>query len=381
MWLEKIGLLTFKNYEEIALNFSQHINCFVGENGSGKTNLLDAIYYLSFTKSAFSSTEQQNIKHGASLFLVKGTFHKQDETYDIQFSLQNGQKKDARNSRVPYDKLSEHIGLFPAVLISPDDTDLIRERSENRRRFFDSIISQINHRYLNDLIRYNHVLRQRNSLLKQFTDRQTYDSDLLDSYSEQLLALGRQIYEARQAFIVQFIPLFESHYRYLSDDKEAVSIHYESHFAQPGFEEAFYRAYQRDLALQRTTRGAHRDDFVFEIAQYPVKKYGSQGQQKSFVIALKLAQFEIIYQETGVKPLLLLDDIFDKLDDHRITQLTSLVIAQTFGQLFMTDARPERTHQLLKGLDVEKKFFTIRQGRVMEEEVVGEKETGGQKTE
>ena len=369
MWLEKVGLLNFKNYEEVAIDFSQHINCFVGENGSGKTNLLDVIYYLSFTKSAFSSTEQQNMKHGTALFLVKGTFHKQGEVYDVQFSLQRGQKKDARNSRVPYDKLSEHIGRFPAVLISPDDTDLIRERSESRRRFFDSIISQINRAYLDDLIRYNHVLRQRNSLLKQFADRHTYDRDLLDSYSTQLLTLGHQIYEARRSFIVQFIPLFEQHYRYLSDDKETVSIEYQSHFARSDSQDAFYRAYPRDLALQRTTQGTHRDDFVFEIAQYPVKKYGSQGQQKSFVIALKLAQFEIIHQQTGIKPLLLLDDIFDKLDDHRIAQLTRLVIAQTFGQLFLTDARPERTHQLLKALDVEKKFFTIRQGTVVEEAV------------
>ena len=372
MWLEKIGLLNFKNYEEVAINFSQHINCFVGENGSGKTNLLDAIYYLSFTKSAFSSTEHQNLKHGAPLFLVKGTFHREGEVYDIQFSLQRGQKKDARNSRIPYDKLSEHIGLFPAVLISPDDTDLIRERSENRRRFFDSIISQINHAYLDNLIRYNHVLRQRNSLLKQFAERHTYDRDLLDSYSEQLLSLGEQLYEARQAFIEQFIPLFEQHYRYLSDDKEVVTIRYESHFAQDDFQAVFYRAYSRDLALQRTTRGIHRDDFVFEIAQYPVKKYGSQGQQKSFVIALKLAQFEIIYQQTSIKPLLLLDDIFDKLDDHRIAQLTQMVIAQTFGQLFVTDARPERTYQLFKELAVEKKFFTVRQGEVVNEEIVDE---------
>ena len=370
MWLEKIGLFNFKNYEEVAIDFSPHINCFVGENGSGKTNLLDAIYYLAFTKSAFSSTEGQNMRHGTSFFLVKGTFSKQTAQYDVQFSVQQGQKKDARNSRVPYDKLSEHIGLFPAVLISPDDTDLIRERSENRRRFFDSIISQINHAYLDDLIRYNHVLRQRNSLLKQFAERRTYEGDLLDSYSDQLLALGHRIHEARRAFIVQFTPLFEKHYHYLSNDKERVSIQYESHFTRETFRETFYQAYQRDLALQRTTQGTHRDDFMFEIADYPVKKYGSQGQQKSFVIALKLAQFEIIYQKNGIKPLLLLDDIFDKLDDHRIARLTSLVVAQTFGQLFVTDARPERTYQLFQDVAVEKKFFTIRQGTVVGEEVI-----------
>ncbi|MGB3777812.1 MAG: DNA replication/repair protein RecF [Tunicatimonas sp.] len=371
MWLEKIALLNYKNYPEAAIQFSEYINCFVGENGSGKTNLLDAIYYLSFTKSAFSSTEQQNMRHGASLFLVKGTFCKHEQEYQVQFSLQTGQKKDARNSRVPYEKLSEHIGLFPAVLISPDDTDLIRERSENRRRFFDSIISQINHAYLDDLIRYNHLLLQRNRLLKQFAERRTYDGDLLDAYSEPLLTLGRTIYEARQAFIAQFAPLFEKHYRYLSDDQESVAIHYQSHFAQPAWKENFYRAQQRDQMLQRTTQGTHRDDFVFEIGGYPVKKYGSQGQQKSFVIALKLAQFEIIHQETGVKPLLLLDDIFDKLDDHRIAQLTRLVVDQTFGQLFVTDARPERTRQLFQEIEVEKKFFVIRGGEVAEELVEG----------
>jgi DNA replication and repair protein RecF len=371
MWLEKIGLLNYKNYAEVAIQFSEHINCFVGENGSGKTNLLDAIYYLSFTKSAFSSTEQQNMKHGTTLFLVKGSFCKQSETYDVQFSLQTGQKKDARNSRVPYEKLSEHIGLFPAVLISPDDTDLIRERSENRRRFFDSIISQINHPYLDNLIRYNHLLQQRNRLLKQFAERRTYDGDLLDSYSEPLLTLGRTIYEARQSFIAQFTPLFERHYRYLSNDQEAVAIHYESHFAQPTWRENFHRVQQRDLVLQRTTQGTHRDDYRFEIAGYPVKKYGSQGQQKSFVIALKLAQFEIIHQQTGVKPLLLLDDIFDKLDDHRIAQLTRLVVDQTFGQLFVTDARPERTRQMFAAIAGEKKFFVVRGGEVVEELVEG----------
>ena len=370
MWLEKIGLLNYKNYEEIAIDFSEHINCFLGENGSGKTNLLDAIYYLAFTKSAFSSVESQNMRHESSFFLVKGTFCKQAEQHDIQFSLRRGQKKDARNSRTVYEKLSEHIGLFPAVLISPDDTDLIRERSEYRRRFFDSILAQINQDYLDQLIRYNHVLRQRNSLLKQFAERRTYEGDLLDSYSDQLLVLGHRIHQARQAFVAQFVPLFEKHYHYLSNDKETVSIQYESHFASENFRDNFYQAYQRDLALQRTTQGIHRDDFVFEIAQYPVKKYGSQGQQKSFVIALKLAQFEIIYQESGVKPLLLLDDIFDKLDDHRIAQLTKLVVAQTFGQLFVTDARPERTYQLFEDVAVEKKFFTIRQGAVVGEEMV-----------
>ncbi len=366
MWLEKIALLNYKNYPEVALQFSPHINCFVGENGSGKTNLLDAIHYLSFTKSAFSSTEAQNMRHGESLFLIKGSFHRAEEGYDIQFSWQNGQKKDARNSRIPYEKLSEHIGLFPAVLISPDDTDLIRGHSEGRRRFFDAIIAQIDRPYLDNLIRYNHVLRQRNSLLKQFAERRTYEGDLLDSYTEQLLELGAAIHTVRQRFVEQFVPRFEQHYRYLSEDKEAVRVRYESHFSQPDFRSVLFGAYQRDMLLQRTTLGVHRDDFVFQIADRPVKKYGSQGQQKSFIIALKLAQFEMIHRATRIKPLLLLDDIFDKLDDHRIQQLIRMVADQTFGQLFVTDARPERTRQLFEAIEAEKKFFNIVGGSATE---------------
>jgi DNA replication and repair protein RecF len=367
MWLENISLLNFKNYEELSLTFSPQVNCLVGENGSGKTNLLDAIYYLSLTKSAFSSTEGQNIRHDQHFFMVKGLFHKEDQNFQVQFSLQEGQKKQFKNSRIPYEKLSEHIGLFPAVLITPNDTDMIRGGSEIRRKFYDGIMSQISGDYLDHLLRYNHHLRQRNSLLKQFAEGQRYDKDLLDSYSHALLESGTFIHAYRKRFVREFFPIFTEHYNNLSGQKEAVDIRYQSDFDQPNFADTFYRSYRRDMQAQRTTQGVHKDDYHFEIDQHPVKKYGSQGQQKSFVISLRLSQFDIIREAKGVKPLLLLDDVFDKLDDFRIAKLSEMVAARSFGQLFVTDARPERTYQIFSPIEADKKVFTIHRGKLVEE--------------
>lgn len=373
MWLEKINLLNFKNYQELEIQFSKQINSFVGENGSGKTNLLDAIYYLSLTKSAFSTVEAQNIQHGSSFFLIRGLIHKADHHYQIQFSLQNGQKKLAKNNGANYERISEHIGLFPVVLITPDDTDIIKGGSELRRKFFDGLISQIDTVYLDNLISYNRVLKQRNSLLKQMADHQAYDTDLLDSYSAQLVDFGAKIYMYRKAFISSFYPVFITHYNNISSQKERVEIHYQSDFASETYEEEFYQNYRRDMAAQRTTGGIHKDEFEFKINGFPVKKYGSQGQQKSFVIALKLAQFDIIKDEKGVKPILLLDDIFDKLDDFRISKLVEMVARHSFGQLFITDARPERTQTIFQSVDAERKVFTISQGSVVQQELLKRK--------
>jgi DNA replication and repair protein RecF len=367
MWLENISLLNFKNYEDLNLSFSPQINCLVGENGSGKTNLLDAIYYLSLTKSAFSSVEAQNIRHEEQFFMVKGQFNKNEQKFTVQFSMQEGQKKQFKNNRIPYDKLSEHIGLFPVVLITPDDTDMIRGGSEIRRKFYDGIMSQISSDYLDHLLRYNHTLKQRNSLLKQFAEHNHYDSDLLDSYSDQLLETGAFIHAFRSSFVRDFFPIFIDHYNNLSGQKEVVNISYESDFDRKHFKEDFYKNYRRDLMAQRTTLGIHKDDYVFEINGYPVKKYGSQGQQKSFVISLRLSQFDVIKAAIGVKPLLLLDDVFDKLDDFRIAKLSEMVAAQSFGQLFVTDARPERTYQIFTPIAADKKVFTIHQGQLTKE--------------
>lgn len=366
MLLENLHLLFFKNYEEADVQFSPHINCFVGDNGSGKTNLLDAIHYLSMTKSAFTASDLQNIKQEASFFVVKGRFQLNDAPHTVQCSLRVGQKKVVTHNKAPYEKVSEHIGRFPVVLITPYDTDLIREGSEERRKFFDSLISQLDHPYLDLLIRYNHLLKQRNSLLKQFAERQYMDEEYLRVLDEQLVPAGEGIAQTRQAFLESFGPVFLRHYRHLSDSHEEVTLQYKSQLPGADFAQLLEGARRKDLALQRTTVGPHRDDFVFQMDGLPVKSYGSQGQQKSYVISLKLAQFEVLAQQKQAKPLLLLDDIFDRLDEKRITKLLQMVADHTFGQLFITDSHLDRTEKFLSGLSEEVKRFGVVNGTVGE---------------
>jgi DNA replication and repair protein RecF len=365
MILENISLLYFKNYEEADLTFSPHINCFIGDNGSGKTNLLDAIYYLSMSKSAFTSSDLQNIKQGEDYFMIRGKFDTLQAHKDIiQCTFRTGQKKIITHNKTPYEKVSEHIGRFPVVLISPYDTDLIREGSEERRKYFDSLLSQLNHDYLETLIRYNYLLKQRNSLLKQFADRHYFDRDYLQILDEQLVPAGEQISAIREAFLAEFVPVFQKHYEHLSDSHEYVSLQYKSHLPGANFTLLLEEAQRKDLLLQRTTVGTHKDDFVFLMDGWPIKNYGSQGQQKSYVIALKLAHFEIVARYKGQKPLLLLDDIFDRLDEKRITKLMQLVANHTFGQLFITDSHLERTNAILSGLSENILRFQVTNGSV-----------------
>lgn len=353
MHLEKINLLNFKNYGELALSFSPQVNCIVGNNGSGKTNLLDAIHYLSLTKSAFSLTDSQSIRHEADFFMVDGRFYNDDKQYQVTCSLKNGQRKIVLLDKKPYERISEHIGRFPVVLIAPDDTDLVRESGEIRRKFFDGMMSQLDAGYLADLIQYNVVLKQRNSLLKQFFERHYYDKELLETYSMQLLDLGRKLHQKRDVFVQEYIPVFRNHYQNLTESREEADLIYESELFEENFEYEFFYETRRDLQAQRTTKGIHKDDYVFEINRFAVRKFGSQGQQKSFVIALKLAQFDIIHKYKQLKPLLLLDDIFDKLDELRIGKLLQMISEQTFGQLFLTDARPERTRKIFEQVQTE----------------------------
>ena len=359
MFLEKIVLTDFKNYSNFEVEFCPAINCIMGANGMGKTNLLDAIHYLCLSKSAFQSNDTQNIRHEASLFVVNGTFCTSHETAQVLCGVQLGQKKILKFNQVPYTKITDHIGKFPSVLIAPQDQDLIVGGSEERRKFFDSLISQIDHAYLLDLIQYNHLLKQRNSLLKQFYERNFFDKDWLASYDSLIIPLCKNIFEKRARFINDFNPHFTLSYDFLTNQAEKITLVYDSEVAKDDFEVKFGQANKRDIDLQRTTLGIHKDDFVFEIKGYPLKKYGSQGQQKSYLIALKLAQFAIIYQKTTIKPLLLLDDIFDKLDDIRITKLMQMVARQDFGQIFLTDARPERSMAILEKISSQKKFITI----------------------
>ena len=366
MLLKKISLFAFKNYQEASLEFSDGINCFVGMNGSGKTNLLDGIHYLSLTKSAINSIDSQSILHDEQLGTINGTFILDDQEYQVICALQQGQKKIIKVNQSEYEKLSEHIGRFPVVLIAPNDIDIIRDSNEVRRKFFDSILSQIDSSYLKQLIQYNHYLKQRNSLLKQLASSQQTDYDLLAPYDHQLLSLGKSIYESRKKFIKDYTPLLVAHYQNLSESRESISLTYSSHLESQNYKQDYKDALQKDLILQRTNVGIHKDAVLFEIDDRPIKKFGSQGQQKSFLIALKLAQFDIIKKEKGLKPLLLLDDIFDKLDDYRINKLVEMVANDSFGQLFITDARSERSKEILKGISSEVKFFQVDNGAISE---------------
>jgi DNA replication and repair protein RecF len=359
MWLEKLHLTYFKSYEEGSFTFGERVNCLVGENGSGKTNLLDAIYFLALTKSAFHNQDALSIRHEADFFVLDGVFQQQNDRVQITCSLQRGQRKVLMSDKKPYERLSDHIGRFPVVLIAPDDTYLVREGSEERRRFFDGVLSQLDPHYLEDFLQYNRILTQRNGLLKLFAERNYLDEDLLETYNDPLIDLGLRIHARRQAFMDRFVPLFQKYYAFLSSKKESVAVIYESEVATDDFPAEFRKHRSRDLHAQRTVKGIHKDDYVFEIDGVVLKKFGSQGQQKSFVIALKLAQYELLAAEKETQPILLLDDIFDKLDDKRIQKLIELIDDGSLGQVFITDARPERSRRILEAVKAEVRFFEI----------------------
>lgn len=363
MRLQKLRLANFKNYEEINLQFPSKINVLTGINGSGKTNLLDAVYYLSFTKSAFQHVDPQNIRHGQDYFFIKGDFSLETATHEVSCGFQVKNKKSFREDGVEYQKLSEHIGKYPVVLIAPDDTDLVKEGSETRRRFFDSIISQIDRPYLENLIRYNQALKQRNGLLKMFQDTGRTDWTALEAYDHVLITTGVPVYQRRKAFIDEFIRIFARFFNFLVSEKEVTSLHYNSGLAKASFAEGLQQNRSKDMALQRTSFGIHRDEYDFFLGDTEMKRFGSQGQQKSFVIAMKLAQWQLIREIKGFKPVLLLDDIFDKLDDFRIARLLEL-IKEEFGQLFITDARPDRTQALLDNIQVSATVFHVNQGSI-----------------
>ena len=372
MTLDQLHLLFFKNYDEANLSLSPGINCFIGDNGSGKTNLLDAIHYLALTKSAFSSLDAQSIKQGADFFVVKGKFTSPslERAETIQVSLRAGQKKTLTHDKQPYERMADHIGRFPAVLISPYDTDLIRQGSEERRRYFDSLQSQLDSEFLQLLIQYNGLLRQRNATLKQHTGAHGFDTLYLQALDDQLAPLGERLSALRVGFLAAFTPVFQSHYQQLAEGREQVTLEYKSQLPGQNFRHLLLANERKDLALQRSTVGPHRDDFIFLMDGLPVKSYASQGQQKSFAIALKLAQFELLAakpQPSGspaTKPLLLLDDIFDRLDDKRIARLLQLVADQTFGQVFLTDTNLARTDQALAGVSSDIRRFEVRGGSV-----------------
>ena len=360
MYLQKLLLVSFKNYSQAEFIFTGKINCFVGNNGAGKTNLLDAIHYLSFCKSFFTSLDIQNIRHGDELFAIHGTFFKGDDTSDhVQCIQKKQQRKRFLINKNEYERLADHIGNFPLVMISPYDRDLINDGSELRRKYVDSVISQFDKFYLDDLIQYNKALFQRNALLKSFADQHYFDAAQIEIWDEQMILLGERIFSKRDEFLHQFNPVFQNYFRFLSHGSETVDIRYVSQLNGNKFRDVFKAALTRDRAAQYCTVGIHKDDLEFTLDGYPVKKFGSQGQQKSFVIAIKLAQFEYTRNIKGFKPILLLDDVFDKLDDLRVSQLIKLVSENSFGQVFITDTSRERIIAMFDSMEIEHKIFNL----------------------
>lgn len=359
MILKTLSLLNYKNFDSKNFSFDAKTNCFVGQNGIGKTNVLDAIYHLSFGKSYFNPVATQNIKHGEDFFVIDGEYEKDGKQEKIIISLKRGQKKVIKRNGKAYEKFSDHIGFLPLVIISPADRDLIIEGSDTRRKFIDSVISQSDKAYLDDLIKYNKVLAQRNSLLKYFAVNNTFNGDTLEIYNDQLNEFGSYIFKKRKEFLEEFIPIFMERYKSISNESEAVNLEYKSDLFDDNLKMLLEQNLNKDKALQYTSIGIHKDDLVFKIEDYPIKKFGSQGQQKSFLIALKLAQFDFIKAHSGVNPILLLDDIFDKLDEERVEQIIKLVDDENFGQLFISDTHADRTENVVKSIHQSYKIFKL----------------------
>lgn len=330
----------------------------------GKTNLLDAIYYLSFCKSCFHTTDSQNISFDADFFMLQGVFQQEGIEDEVYCGVKRGQKKIFKRNKKEYEILAKHIGLFPLVMISPADTDLITGGSEPRRKFIDGIISQFDPLYLETLMQYTAVLQQRNALLKHFAHTRTFDSLALEVWDEQLILHGTYIHKTRVLFLNEFTPVFKTHYNYISENKEQVDLQYIS-TVEESYKESLQHALKKDCALEHTSVGVHRDDITFLLNENLVRKFASQGQQKTYLLALKLAQYEFIKNKTAKKPLLLLDDVYDKLDAQRLEKLITLVSSDSFGQVFITDTQAERLHSFF-ALTADKKIFVIDNASVTE---------------
>jgi DNA replication and repair protein RecF len=364
MYLQHLSVINFKNYAEAELDLNEGVNAFTGDNGAGKTNLLDAIHYLSLCKSYFNPIDSQQIKQGADFFIINGAFSKNGRQEAIACAVKRNQKKQFKRNKKDYQRLADHIGLFPLVMVSPYDISIIIEGSEERRKFIDNVISQTDNQYLDELIVYNKVLINRNALLKRIADTGRYDPDLLAVFDEQLISSGNRIFEKRKAFMESFTEIFNRHYQFLSEDAEQVELLYESQLLWGDFADLLKKSTEKDRTLERTTVGIHRDELQFAIHGMPMKKFGSQGQQKSFLIALKLAQYTYLFQQKSFKPLLLLDDIFDKLDDKRITKLMQMVSNHDFGQVFITDTNPAKVESIFARIGVEAKIFKVKGGEI-----------------
>ncbi len=369
MKLNLLKLTNFKNYSGEEISFSPQLNYLVGANGMGKTNILDAIYFLCQGKSYFQSNDRQLILHGENFLRVEGNLDLAKKTAQVVIKFQAGKKKEISKNKQPYRKLSDFVGEFPVVLIAPDDTLLIREGSETRRKFIDSTLSQFNRAYLESLITYTNLLKQRNQLLKTSMEKGGPDPSLLQIYSEQMNAPAHYIFEERKKFLHTLLPVFQSIYEAVSGGTEKVALSYQSELAEKDFLTGIKANLQKDTLLQRTCFGIHRDDFLLELEGHPVKQFGSQGQVKSFLIALKLAQYLYIKNEKDLLPILLLDDIFDKLDPFRVDRLLQYMLDNDFGQVFLTDTHEERIQQIIHRLGGNYRVFKVTDGSLSQLEL------------
>lgn len=364
MYLRTLSVVNFKNIREALIDCSPRLNTFIGDNGAGKTNLLDALYSLSFSKSYFTSVDQLNILHEEDYFILQGKYSRNGEEDTVVYGFRNGQKKQLKRNGKLYKRMTEHIGYLPLVMISPSDAQLITGGSEERRKFMDGVISQFSMEYLNDLLRYNRVLLQRNNLLRQSFTTGFVDEEMIPVYDEELVACGERLYKARREFVENLIPVFQRYYSFISGDDERVGLSYLSDLNEAVFADLLSSSRKKDLAVQFTTAGIHKDDLQLMLEGYPLKKLGSQGQQKSYLVALKMAQFEFISSMSGLKPILLMDDIFDKLDKKRVEKIVRMVSAEQFGQIFITDTNREHLDAILHDVTPDYRIFLVHKGQV-----------------
>lgn len=360
MYLKKLVLINFKNIAQAEITLSERLNCFVGDNGAGKTNVLDAVYYLSMSKSALTMTDGQSVRHGEDFFVVEGTYAGDSDSNDtVNCSFLRRSGKVLKLNGKEYDRMADHVGRFPVVMVSPQDSVLITDAAEERRRYLNAFLSQLDRDYLASLMRYNAVLAERNRFLKSSSDEQ-----MLQIYDMQLADHAARIYERRRDIIERMRPLVAEFYRQLSDDREQVEIEYRSELASASMGELLLASRERDIVNGFTTSGVHRDDMSLRIGGYPLRKYGSQGQQKSFLMSLKLAQYRILAEVCGERPLLLLDDLFDKLDTSRVENLLTLVAGDDFGQIFITDCNRSRLETILSHAGEKYALFMVEGGDI-----------------
>jgi DNA replication and repair protein RecF len=362
--LERLTLYQFKNYASAELHFSAPVVCFLGNNGSGKTNLLDAIHYLSISKSYFNTADSQNIQHGEDQCSITGDFVRGEMPEHVVCTLRKGLRKVFKRNHKEYDRMADHIGLLPSVIITPYDAELIYDGSEVRRKFMDSTISQRSAIYLDHLIQYNQALQQRNNLLKQMAERNQFSEELLEPWDFQLTNHGNVLFEMRKAFAVEFAPLFERIYHFVTNGKEAPSVKYIADLDSSSFEELLTKSRQKDRVLQRTCVGIHKDELDFDLNGLSLKKYASQGQQKSFLISLKLAQLAYLKQHLKINPLLLLDDLYDKVDDGRVARLLLWLKENPCGHVFITDTNTERIPAILQSMHMDMQCFEVNDAAI-----------------